>query len=365
MVKETKLYNLLNVSPTATQDEIKKAYRKAALKWHPDKNPGDNKAAEKFKEVSQAFEILSDPEKRKIYDQFGLEFVLRGGAPPPDAGAGGAHPFAGAAGGMPDGFASFFSGAGPGGARTFTSHFTFTDPNDLFRNTFRDSGLGGDFFEDIFGGPRPSASSAASGASGGERRRARESFGESMRGARATTPEVTTVERPLPISLEDMFSGVTKKMKIKRKMFDETGKRITTDTVLEVPIKPGLKKGSKIRFKGVGDQEEGGQQDLVFIVEEKPHPLFTRDGDDIIHTVDLDLKEALTGWRRTVTTIDGKNINIEKAGPTQPGSSDSYPGLGMPISKKPGQRGNFVVKYNVKFPITLSPTQKEKLREIL
>jgi DnaJ family protein B protein 4 len=154
-------------------------------------------------------------------------------------------------------------------------------------------------------------------------------------------------------------------MKIKRKTFDETGKRTQTDTVLEVPIKPGLKKGSKIRFKGVGDQEEGGQQDLVFIVEEKPHPLFVRDGDDIIHTVDLDLKEALTGWKRTITTIDGKQLNIDKAGPTQPGSTDSYPGLGMPISKKPGQRGNFIVKYNVKFPMALSPTQKQRLKEIL
>ena len=93
--------------------------------------------------------------------------------------------------------------------------------------------------------------------------------------------------------------------------------------------------------------------------------MFTREGDDIVHTVDLDLKEALTGWKRTVTTIDGKNIPIEKAGPTQPGSSDSYPGLGMPISKKPGQRGNFVIKYNVKFPISLSSAQKQKLREIL
>ncbi|KAL2197398.1 hypothetical protein P885DRAFT_35737 [Corynascus similis CBS 632.67] len=367
MVKETTLYDTLGVSPTATQDEIKKAYRKAALRWHPDKNTDNPAEAEaKFKSISQSFEILSDPEKRKIYDQFGLEYVLRGGAPPPEGGAGGGHPFAGAAGGMPDGFASFFSGAGgaPGGTRTYSYNFNFTDPNDLFRNTFRDSGLGSDMFEEFFAGPRSSPSSAA-GAAGGERRRARNSFGESMRGARATTPEVTTVERPLALSLEDLFSGVTKKMKIKRKMFDETGKRTTTDTVLEVPIKPGLKKGSKIRFKGVGDQEEGGQQDLVFIVEEKPHPLFTRDGDDIIHTVDLDLKEALTGWKRTITTIDGKNLNIDKAGPTQPGSSDSYPGLGMPISKKPGQRGNFIVKYNVKFPITLSPSQKQKLREIL
>lgn len=85
----------------------------------------------------------------------------------------------------------------------------------------------------------------------------------------------------------------------------------------------------------------------------------------MIHTVDLELKEALTGWKRTITTIDGKNLSVEKAGPTQPGSSDSYPGLGMPISKKPGQRGNFIVKYNVKFPTSLTQQQKQKLREIL
>lgn len=82
-------------------------------------------------------------------------------------------------------------------------------------------------------------------------------------------------------------------------------------------------------------------------------------------TVDLDLKEALTGWKRTVTTIDGKQINLDKAGPTQPGSQEIYPGLGMPISKKPGQRGNFIIKYNVKFPTTLTAEQKKTLREVL
>jgi DnaJ homolog subfamily B member 4 len=103
----------------------------------------------------------------------------------------------------------------------------------------------------------------------------------------------------------------------------------------------------------------------MLTIPQKPHPLFVREGDDLIHTVDLELKEALTGWKRTVTTIDGKNLPVEKAGPTQPGSSDTYPGLGMPISKKPGQRGNFIIKYNVKFPTSLTAQQKQKLREIL
>lgn len=98
---------------------------------------------------------------------------------------------------------------------------------------------------------------------------------------------------------------------------------------------------------------------------QKSHPIFTRDGDDLTMTVDLDLKEALTGWKRTVTTIDGKQISLDKAGPTQPGSQDVYPGLGMTLSKKPNSRGNFIIKYNVKFPTTLTPEQKKTLKEIL
>lgn len=102
-----------------------------------------------------------------------------------------------------------------------------------------------------------------------------------------------------------------------------------------------------------------------YLLQQKAHPLYVREGDNIIHTVELDLKEALTGWKRTVATIDGKQISLDKAGPTQPGSSDSYPSLGMPISKKPGQRGDFIVRYSVKFPTTLTAAQKATLREIL
>jgi DnaJ family protein B protein 4 len=179
---------------------------------------------------------------------------------------------------MPGGFSGFDFGGMPGGGGGRTFHFStsggpggfnFSNPESIFSEFMRSSGGGGgggDDFDDLFS----AFAGAGARTSGGARPRMRTSFGPdaTRAAARQPTPEVTTVERPLPLALEDLFHGVTKKMKIKRKMFDESGKRTTTDTVLEVPIKPGLKKGSKIRFKGVGDQEEGGQQDLVFIVEE-------------------------------------------------------------------------------------------------
>ncbi|RFU81611.1 psi1 [Trichoderma arundinaceum] len=379
MVKETKLYDTLGVKPESSQDEIKKGYRKAALKWHPDKNKDNPNASEKFKECSQAYEILSDPEKRKIYDQYGLEFLLRGGAPPPEGGPG-ANPYAGA-GGMPGGFSGFDFGGMPGGGGTRTFHFStsgggtkgysFTNPEDLFTEFMRNGGMhsagaggGGGGDDDDFGGFFGQSFGPGAGGPRSGRTRTRSGFAEQPRN-REPTPEVTTVERPLPLTLEELYNGTTKKMKIKRKTFDETGKRVQTDQILEVPIKPGLKKGSKIKFNGVGDQVEGGRQDLHFIVEEKEHPLFKREDNDIVHTVVLELKEALTGWKRVVATIDGKQISIDKGGPTQPGSEDRYPGLGMPMTKKPGQRGDFIVRYKVNFPSSLTPEQKAQLKEIL
>jgi len=371
MVSETKLYDCLSISPTATQEEIKKAYRKAALKWHPDKNKDSPNAAEKFKEVSQAYEVLSDPEKRKVYDQYGLEFLLRGGqAPPPGAEGMDGMP-GGGFGGMPQGFSfgGMPGGGGGGGTRSFHfstngggSGFSFSDPNDIFSSFARGGGAGGggddeDIFN-LFG-----AFGGAGGRPGGGTRRSTTGF--QSRQPRPQTPEVSVVERQLPVSLEEMYKGAHKKMKIKRKTFNAQGQRTTEDKILEMDIKPGLKAGSKIKFSGVGDQEEGGTQDLHFIVTEKPHATLARDGDDVKTTIELDLKEALTGWKKTVTTIDGKQLNVSGSGPTQPGYEERFPGLGMPLSKKPGERGDFIVQVKVNFPKSLTATQKSKIREAL
>ncbi|KAJ5287217.1 DnaJ domain protein Psi [Penicillium angulare] len=365
MVAETKLYDALSVQPSATQDEIKKAYRKAALKFHPDKNKNNPQASERFKEVSQAYEVLSDPEKRKVYDQFGLEYLLRGGPPPSSGGGGGGS--AGGPGGMPGNF-DFGGMPGGGGSRKFHystgpgggTGFRFSSADDIFREFAKGSGssggMGGGLDDDIFA----SMLGGMPGMGGG---RSRGGFSQKPR--RAPTPEPTVVEKDLPVTLEEIFKGTTKKVKTKSKAFDNNGKRTVEEVTLEATIKPGLRAGSKIKYKNVGDQEEGGRQDVHLIVKEQPHPTFKRVGDDLVTTVDLTLKEALTGWEKIVQTIDGKSVRISKPGPTQPSHEERYPGLGMVISKKPTDRGDLVVRANVKFPTSLTAEQKTALGKIL
>lgn len=182
---------------------------------------------------------------------------------------------------MPGGFGGFDFGGGGGGARTFhfttsgggpgggAGGFSFTNPEDIFAEFMRQGGGGGmrggsgadEEMPDIF------SSFAGAGPRSSRPKMRTAGFGDSPK--RDYAPEVSTVERPLPLTLEELFKGTTKKMKIKRKTFDDAGKRVLSDQILEVPIKPGLKKGSKIKFNGVGDQQaEGGRQDLHFIVEE-------------------------------------------------------------------------------------------------
>lgn len=203
-----------------------------------------------------------------MYDEYGLEFLLRGGqeGPPPGAGGPGGMP---CPGGMPPGFG--MGGMPGGGTRGFhystngrSNGFRFSPAEEIFSSFVKQGGafMGDD--DDFFarfgrssnGGFEQSRSGRFSDPHAGIRQRAQ-------------TPEVTTVERPLPLTLEQLFSGTKKKMNIKRKTFDpETGKRKMEEKQLEVDIKPGYKAGTKIKFKGWGDQEEGGTQDLHFVITE-------------------------------------------------------------------------------------------------
>lgn len=221
--------------------------------------------------------MLSDPEKRKVYDQFGLEYLLRGGPAPGPGGPGGAgsSPFEG---GMPGGFS--FGGmpgaGGPGGTRTFhfstgpgggPGGFSFSNADDIFRNFAKASGgMGGGGMDedDIF--------SMLGGGLGGGKFRAGRGPAGFQQARRAPTPEPTVVEKELPLTLEEIFTGTTKKVSTKSKAFDPSGKRTVNEVTLEANVKPGLRAGSKMKYKGVGDQEEGGRQDVHLIVTEVSIP---------------------------------------------------------------------------------------------
>jgi DnaJ family protein B protein 4 len=162
---------------------------------------------------------------------------------------------------MPGGTRSFhFSSGGGGGG---PNGFHFSNADDIFSQFMRGSGMDGD--DDFFGGGGFGMGGMPGGMGGGGKGRGARFSG----GRRAPEPEVTVVEKPLAVSLEELYSGTTKKLKIKRKTYDsDTGRQSTQDRILEVPIKKGLKAGSKIKFSDVGDQVEGGTQDLHFIVSE-------------------------------------------------------------------------------------------------
>eukprot|EP00127_Corallochytrium_limacisporum_P007087 Clim_evm6s242 gene=Clim_evmTU6s242 len=356
MVRDNKYYTALGLEPgTNDQNAIKKAYRKLALKYHPDKNSSEE-ATKKFQQISEAFEVLSDPKKKEIYDRYG-EAGLKGGA------TDGGTPFGGGMGG------------GPGGPQGGSFHFTASDPEDIFRMFF---GGGG---EDIFGGMHgggarftsstggmPGGGFGGMGGMGGMPGGAfggMGGMGGMPRQAKARTPD--QVKRQLPLSLEDLYKGTVKKLKINRTILDATGASMKADKIIEINVKPGWKAGTKITFPGVGDERPGAPpQDIVFVVEEKPHDKFKREGDDIMYTANIGLKDALTGFSLNVPTLDGGQHTVRMTDIVKPGSKVRIAGKGMPKSQKSGGGfGDMVVEFHVSFPNYLSAQQKEQLKQAL
>ncbi|CAO3580532.1 unnamed protein product [Absidia cylindrospora] len=370
-------YSILGVSKTATDDELKKAYRKQALKWHPDRNKDTSeKAKEKFQEVGEAFEVLSDKNKRAIFDQYGEEGLKAGPPPSPNGGGAGGHPgFASAGGGFPGGF-TFTSSTG-GGAGGY--HPSSAD--DIFKHFFTAFGGGGDDLGGGMGGggggggmPGFSFQSMGGGGGGGGGGRPRQRFAQQQgaspygdfEGFQQQDQKPPAIKRPLPVTLEALYSGTTKRLKVTRKQPDASGRLTTTDKVLTIQVKPGWKAGTKILFKNEGDMMENGQtQDIVFIIEEKPHEVYKRDGDNLRMVVKLSLVEALTGFSKTITTLDGRKLKVNNANAViHTGQESRVPNEGMPNSKT-GKKGDLFVKYEVSFPTSLTTEQKEGIKKLL
>ncbi|CAJ0895531.1 6437_t:CDS:2 [Entrophospora sp. SA101] len=344
-------YKILEVDKKADEETLKKAYKKLALKWHPDRHQNDKEQAEiKFKEISEAYEVLSDKQKREIYDIYGEE-GLKGGAPPPSSNGGG-------------GFSGTFPGGFPGG-KTFTytstggsGGFKPSDPTFIFNDFFKSFGGDDEFPFPGFGG--------GSGGTrfGGKRSADMSDFFGRGHGDGSGTSEV---KYTISLTLEEIHKGIIKKLKVTRKIIDgATGKQVPTDKILEINVRPGLKAGTKFRFPNAGDElPTGGSQDIVVILEEKPHPIFTRNGDDLSIKITLTLLEALTGFKKTIQTLDGRTLAISNyISVIKPGQEQRFANEGMP-TKEPTKKGDLLIKYDVKFPNKLTDQQKQELKKVL
>ncbi|XP_016840845.1 dnaJ protein homolog 1 [Nasonia vitripennis] len=355
-------YKILGIAKGASDDEIKKAYRKLALKYHPDKNRAAG-AEEKFKEIAEAYEVLSDTKKREVYDKFGEE-GLKGGA----GGGGGGGGGSGVGGttytfhGDPRAtFAQFFGTASP-----FQTFFEFGGPggggggNRMF---FHDDDMETD---DPFGlgqGMRQ----GGGGPGGAFRSHSFNFAGPTGRVAGKERAQDPAIEHDLYVSLEDILRGCTKKMKISRRVVQPDGSTKKEDKVLTINVKPGWKAGTKITFQKEGDQGRGKvPADIVFIIRDKPHPQFKREGSDIRYTCKLSLKQALCGTVIEVPTLVGEKISLNLTREiVKPTTVKRIQGHGLPFPKEPSRKGDLLVSFDIKFPETLTQSAKDILYDTL
>ena len=326
-------YKTLGVKKDADAADIKKAFRKLARKHHPDVNQGDKAAEEKFKDINEAYEVLSDEEKRAKYDRFGSEWQQFSGA------GGQAQDFNwGAWGGQPGGR----QGAGGGQYRTVSP--------EEFEQMFGGGMSGGsgfsDFFETLFGSAGGRASARPRPGFGGSFSSADDMFG----GMGARPVQQLDQEHPIQVTLEEAFHGTT------RTLTWENGKRV------EARIPRGVRTGSKVRLSGQGGSTDGRSGDLYLKVDVLPNAIFERDGDDLRMTQPVDIFTALLGGKISVPAID-KTVNLTIPEGTRNGKVFRLAKLGMPKLRKPDERGDLYVTVAVELPTTLSDEEKRIVRE--
>jgi DnaJ family protein B protein 4 len=345
-------YTVLGVNRDADEETIKKAYRKLALKWHPDRNPGRKEEAERqFKQISEAYEVLADKDKRAVYDQFGEEGLKAGTGP--GAGASGPSPFGGAGEArFPGG--TFFSFAGNRGARFSgpgmgSGGFRPSNADDIFRQFF--GGMPG---TDPFGDEDEDTDSGFSAHPG---------FGRTR-----TAAQPSAAVYPLRCTLEELFSGCTKRIKVTRRLLDaRTGAPAPAEKIITVQVRPGWKAGTKLRYAGEGDEyAPGRRQDIQLVIEERAHPIFRREGDDLHATLSLTLEEALCGFARTIPGIDSRELKVSSRAVTVPGQQLRFASGGMPNQKDPSNaRGALIVTFKITFPPALTDPQKQLVHQAL
>ncbi len=339
-------YEALGVDRSADDAALKGAFRKAARKHHPDVNPGDPQAEERFKEVNEAYEVLSDSEKRKLYDRYGEEWQRY-----KEAGYTGDEPQGGARRATNEDFGSWFTGSSGGG---FSSA------------EFSSAGDHSDFFETLFG-----------------------SFGGGRRGSDTFTRATPRprrgqdIDAEVEVSFAEAFRGTTRRFDIQAEEVCPTcgGTGLVRNTIcptcdgagyvprlktIEVKIPAGVANGSRIRVGGQGGVGEGGgpSGDVYLIVKVADDKRFTREGDNLRTDVEVPLLTALLGGKAHVTTPTGR-VELTIPAETQQGKVFRLRGQGMPrLKSKSGERGDLLARANVVLPTNLTDREKALLEEL-
>ncbi|CAH1126906.1 unnamed protein product [Ceutorhynchus assimilis] len=348
MVKETKFYDLLGVKPGCSADDLKKAYRKLALKYHPDKNPNEG---EKFKQISQAYEVLSDPEKKAIYDQGGEQALKEGGV-----GGGFSSPM--------DLFDMFFGGGFGGGrgkrrerkGKDVVHQLTVT-LEELYKGTVRKLALQKNVICDKCEG-RGGKKGAV------EQCPTCRGFGMQVQ-VQQLAPGMLQQIQTVCVECRGQGERINPRDRCKQCQ----GKKVVRDRkILEVHVDKGMVDGQKIIFNGEGDQEpelEAG--DIIIVLDEKEHPVYKRNGSDLILRLEIQLVEALCGFQKIIKTLDDRDLLITQL----PGEVIKHGDVkciqleGMPRYKNPFEKGRLIVQFWVQFPKTIDPELIPQLENCL
>jgi len=339
MVKETEFYERLGVPATSSVEDIKKAYKKLAIKYHPDKNPNNPQATETFKEISEAYEVLSDDKKRQTYDKYGKDALKEGGFSAHSAEDIFAQFFGGASP-----FSSFFGGGGRGGPRKGENivHELQVTLEDLYKGKTSKLAV----MRNVIC-KKCEGSGAKAGVDAGQCKSC------DGRGVKVIIKQMGPMIQQMQTVCPEC-GGKGETIKEEDKCKECKGKKVVKEKkILQVFIDPGMTHGQKIVLAGEADEAPGMEPgDITFVVTEKKHDVFKRAGSDLTMEYTLTLTEALCGFAFTIKHLDDRVLYIksEKGDVIKPGDARSIQGEGMPTHKRPFEKGNLYITFVIEFP---------------